>query len=600
MHAKLWVFTVVVTATLMIGTPSAAVTVRTGFSDTTIASGLAFPTTMEFAPDGRLFVAEQSGTLRVIKDGALLPTPFLALEVSSYGERGLLGIAFDPQFTSNRFVYVYYTATTPTDHNRVSRFTANGDVAEEGSEVVLLELPELEATTHNGGAIHFGPDGMLYIAVGDAGLSWEAQDLASPFGKMLRIRSDGTIPPDNPFIGVTTGINQALWAVGLRNPFTFTFDPFSGRMVINDVGEDDWEEIDEGIAGANYGWPETQGVSDEPGLVNPIYAYGHIGGACAITGGDVYPTLSSQFPADYAADYFFADFCAGWIRHYDFAYGIDDADFVSGIAAPVNLLVGPEGSLYYLSRGWIDGTGLVGRIDYAAVTPPEPPNPSPTPTPTPTPNPEPAPVIPSAPPVAIISSPAAGASYVAGARIAFAGSATDPEDGAVPASRLTWRLERHHGADTSLPVAPIVGTASGSFVVPTTGDPSPDVWYRVRLSVTDSTGQEGSTFVDLTPRTVQLTIRSSRSGPWLTLDGEPVSGTLTFRSVVGMSRTIGASSPQTVSDMTYQFRSWSDRGAETHVIVTPSRRVTFTATFRAHRVPVASADGTVPYAVLRR
>jgi hypothetical protein len=367
-------------------------------------------------------------------------------------------------------------------------------------------------------------------------------------------------------------------------------------MVINDVGEDNWEEIDDGIAGANYGWPETEGFSDEPGFTNPLYAYTHMGGACAITGGDVYPTVPSMFPGDYAADYFFADFCGGWIRHFDFTYGIDDADFVSGIAAPVDLLVGREGSLYYLSRGWVAGTGFVGRIDYAAATPPE----TPPPTPTPDPTPEPAPVIRSAPPVAAISSPATGASYVAGARIAFAGSATDPEDGAVPASRFTWQLELHHGADTSLPIAPIAGTASGSFVVPTTGDPSPDVWYRVRLTVTDSSGQEGSTFVDLTPRTVQLTIRSNRSGPSLTLDGEPVNGTLTFRSVIGMSRTIGAESPQTVSDMTYQFRSWSDRGAETHVIVTPSRGTTFTATFHAHRAAVASADGTVPYAVLRR
>lgn len=595
MHAKLRLFTTLLTAALMTGSSSATATVRTGFSDTTIASGLAFPTTMAFAPDGRLFVAEQAGALRVIKDGALLPTPFLTLDVSPYGERGLLGVAFDPQFMSDRFIYVYYTATTPTIHNRVSRFTANGDVADEGSEVVLLDLPELFATTHNGGAIHFGPDGMLYIGVGDAGQSWEAQDLASPLGKILRIRSDGSIPPDNPFVEVTIGGNQAIWAMGLRNPFVFTFDSFSGRMLINDVGEDDWEEIDDGIAGANYGWPETQGVSDEPGFMNPIYAYPHVGGACAITGGDVYPTLPSTFPEDYAADYFFADFCAGWIRHFDFTSGLDDADFASGIAAPVALVVGPEGSLYYLSRGWVDGTGSVRRIDYTGVTPPE----TPTPPSEPLPDPEPSPATRNAPPVPTITSPAAGTLYVAGARIGFTGTATDPEDGALPSSRFTWQLELHHGADTTLPVGPVSGTAKGSFVVPTTGDPSPDAWYRIRLTVTDSTGQEGSTFVDLTPRTVQLTIRPNRSGPALMLDGEPVSGSLTFRSVIGMSRTIGASSPQTVSDMTYQFRSWSDRGSETHVILTPSRPMTFTATFRAHRAAAAS-DGVVPYAVPRR
>ena len=599
MHPKLLLFVTLASA-LILATPSSAVTVRSGFTDTTIVMGLAFPTAMAFAPDGRLFVAEQRGTLRIIKDGVLLPTPFLTVDVSTYDERGLLGIAFDPQFTSNQFVYIYYTATSPTEHNRVSRFTAQGDVADASSEVVVFDLPEPESTTHNGGAIHFGPDGNLYVGVGDDGRPWEAQDLASPFGKMLRINRDGSIPSDNPFIGVTSGINQAIWAVGLRNPFRFTFDSFSGRLLINDVGEDDWEEIDDGVAGANYGWPEAQGFSDEVGLTNPLYAYAHVGGACAITGGDVYPTLPSTFPTDFAADYFFTDFCAGWIRHYDFSTGIDDMDFATGIAAPVDLVVGSDGSLYSLSRGWVDGTGLVGRIDYVGAAPPDPNPPS-----EPAPAPEPAPVIPtppvilSAPPVPVITSPASGASYVAGGRITYGGSATDPEDGVLAASRFSWQLERHHGADTAVVIGPLAGSASGSFVVPTTGDPSPDVWYRVRLTVTDSTGQQGSTFVDLTPRTVQLTIRSNRSGPAMTLDGDLVTGPLTFRSVIGMSRTIGAVSPQTVNDMAYQFRAWSDRGAETHVITTPSRGTTFTATFRAHRAPVASANQAVPYAVPR-
>ena len=149
--------------------PAAAATVLpTGFTDTEWVSGLNRPYQMEFAPDGRLFVSQQGGKLRVIKNGALLSTPFVTVPVDATGDRGLIGIAFDPNFSSNRFVYVYYTSPTPVSHNRVSRFTANGDVAVAGSEQVLIELPDLGTSTlHNGGSIHFGADGKLYISVGD-------------------------------------------------------------------------------------------------------------------------------------------------------------------------------------------------------------------------------------------------------------------------------------------------------------------------------------------------------------------------------------------------------------------------------------------------
>ena len=191
---------------------------------------------MAFAPDGRLFVAQQGGALRVIKNGSLLATPFLTVTVNSSGERGLLGVAFDPDFPINQYVYVYYTATTPAIHNRVSRFTANGDVVVPGSEVVILDLPNLSATNHNGGAIHFGPDGKLYVAVGENAVPSNSQTLANPLGKLLRINRDGSIPTDNPFYGSTSGINRSIWALGLRNPFTFAFQSSTGRLFINDVG----------------------------------------------------------------------------------------------------------------------------------------------------------------------------------------------------------------------------------------------------------------------------------------------------------------------------------------------------------------------------
>ena len=138
---------------------------------------------MTFAPDGRLFVGEQDGTLRVVKNGALLPTPFVTLPVNASGERGLLGVAFDPSFQTNGFVYVYYTASSPTVHNRVSRFTANGDVAAAGSEVAILDLETLGATNHNGGAIHFGHDGKLYVAVGDNAVGVECPEPRHALGQ---------------------------------------------------------------------------------------------------------------------------------------------------------------------------------------------------------------------------------------------------------------------------------------------------------------------------------------------------------------------------------------------------------------------------------
>jgi uncharacterized protein (TIGR03435 family) len=350
-----------------------AATPRDGFVSTVVASGLSNPTAMAVAPDGRIFVAEQGGTLRVIKDGALLPAPFLSLTVNAAGERGLLGVAFDPLFVSNSFVYVHYTATSPTIHNRVSRFTAAGDVAVPGSEVPILDLPPLTATNHNGGAVHFGPDGYLYIGVGENAVPSNAQSLNTPLGKLLRIARDGSIPATNPFFGSTSGINRAIWALGLRNPFTFAFDPSSGRLLINDVGQNTWEEINEGVPGANYGWPISEGPTNDPAHVGPLYAYTHAStGGCAITGGAFYPVLPTQFPAEYAGDYFFADLCAGWIRQYDFTTGLVAGDFVSGIAAPVGIAIGPEGALYYLARGAGSSTGIVGRIDFARSTAPTP------------------------------------------------------------------------------------------------------------------------------------------------------------------------------------------------------------------------------------
>jgi glucose/arabinose dehydrogenase len=349
-----------------------AATLPAGFTESQFGGNFnGTPTAMAFAPDGRLFVCLQNGNLRVIKNGTLLAAPFVSLSVDSSGERGLLGIAFDPNFSTNQFVYLYYTTSASPIHNRISRFTANGDVAAAGSEVVLVDLENLSsATNHNGGAIHFGPDGKLYAGVGENANSANAQTLSNRLGKILRYNSDGTIPTDNPFFNSATGANRSIWALGLRNPFTFAFQPGTGRLFINDVGQSTWEEINDGIAGSNYGWPTCEGVCS-PANMNfrdPLFQYGHGTGSttgCAVVGGAFYNPPANQFPASYLGKFFFADLCSGWIRLFDPAAGTASG-FATGINQPVDLQIGPDGCLYYAARG---NSGQVFRVSAVASQP---------------------------------------------------------------------------------------------------------------------------------------------------------------------------------------------------------------------------------------
>ena len=346
---------VVAASFILVSARAIAANLPTGFTEVQVGGNLSGSlTAMAFAPDGRLFVCQQGGQLRVIKNGVLLSTPFVSLTVDSSGERGLLGIAFDPNFATNHYLYVYYTVATSPIHNRVSRFTAAGDTAAPGSEIVILNLDNLSsATNHNGGAIHFGPDGKLYIGVGENANGANAQSLSNLLGKMLRINADGIIPPDNPFYNTATANNRAIWALGLRNPFTFAFQPGTTRLFINDVGESTYEEINDGIAGSNYGWPITEGPTSNSAFRGPIYFYGHgtnnVTG-CAIVGAAFYNPPVPQFPSSYTGKYFFADLCNGWIRVFDPSAGTATG-FATGIVNPVDLHVGSDGALYYLARG---------------------------------------------------------------------------------------------------------------------------------------------------------------------------------------------------------------------------------------------------------
>lgn len=326
------------------------------FQRTVIASGFSSVlTSIAFAADGRIFVTSQEGEVRVVKNGVMLPTPFAVVDALNEGERGLVGITLDPAFTVNGYVYIYYTTLEGGAHNRISRFTANGDVAAPGSEVTLMDLPALsDARRHNGGAMHFGPDdGKLYVAVGDDGVSANAQSRTSLFGKILRLNSNGTIPSDNPSMG-TSGIYRAIWAMGLRNPYTFAFHPLTGRMHINDVGQETWEEVNLGRAGANYGWPESEGPTDNPAFDAPILALRHADSptlfeSFAVVGGAFYNPQLNMFGAEYVGNYFFADYVFGWIYRMD----VDADDAVYAFAQTggsiTGLGVAPDGSLYVLA-----------------------------------------------------------------------------------------------------------------------------------------------------------------------------------------------------------------------------------------------------------
>jgi glucose/arabinose dehydrogenase len=324
-----------------------------GFQQVLVATGFYDPTLMTWAPDGRLFFSLQKGAIRIVKNGVLLTKPFLRLTnvAQKLAEGGMLGIAFDPNFATNHYVYVYYTNANPIVHDQVSRFVAKGDVAVLSSETVIWSGDQVHDGYHLSGEIAFGSDGKLYIAQGDNDIGKNAQNLTNTWGKILRINPDGTIPTDNPFYNSTTGPAQAIWAYGLRNPYTWAFRPGDNLMMIDDVGANTWEEVDQGAAGANYGWPATEGPTTDPRFVAPVYVYQHVEtptGECAVIGGAFYDPPVDTFPDSYRDKYFFMDHCAGWIRTYDPATGTVD-DFMTGAVKPTNLTFGPDGSLYYLS-----------------------------------------------------------------------------------------------------------------------------------------------------------------------------------------------------------------------------------------------------------
>jgi glucose/arabinose dehydrogenase len=348
-----------------------------GFVIETVCEGLDAAVTMDVARDGRVFITEQLGAVRVVQDGRLLGDPFVTLGVNDVWERGVEGVALHPRFPDEPFVYVHYVAKSPCPHHVISRFTAEAphfNTAKPGSELVMLagedqdRIPVKFRGAHQGGAMRFGADGKLYATVGEHTTRDPSQSLDSTFGKILRFSADGTIPADNPFVSKTDGALRAIFATGLRNPFGLAVQPGSGRMFVTDVGQALFEEVNEVRAGANYGWPKAEGLAGHAAeFTKPLHTYGRALGTC-IAGGAFVPE-KSVLPAEFAGKFIFADFMAGWLRVLDPAKPESSEPFAKRIPNPTDLAFAPDGSLLVLARAaWLqDGklkrrTGMLMRI----------------------------------------------------------------------------------------------------------------------------------------------------------------------------------------------------------------------------------------------
>jgi glucose/arabinose dehydrogenase len=370
-----------------LATWSHALDLPDGFTAETIATGLNAATALAVAPDGRIFLADQTGPLRVWKDGALLPAPALDLSdrVDTWWERGLIGLAFAPDFPRSPHLFVLYVAKAPFTHHVLSRFTLDGDTIDPASERILFEGDDqkpvggAQPAGHQGGPIRFGPDGRLYVALGEQTSGRPAQSLAHLQGKILRLNPDGSIPADNPFHAETTGKHRAIWALGLRNPFGLAFEPGTGRLFATDVGQTSWEEVNVITRGANYGWPEAEGMSANPRFTNPLHTYPPAIGRC-IVGGTFAPAAAGgafPLPDTWRGRFFFADWSANWIKALDPARPGEVVTFARGLAGPVALEFAPDGSLLVLNRStiwrdgkkWKPGTGSLVRIRFAGRAP---------------------------------------------------------------------------------------------------------------------------------------------------------------------------------------------------------------------------------------
>jgi len=359
-----------------------------GFAQTQLAGGLKKPIAIAFAPNGDIYVAEQAGTILIYRNGAILPTPVITLNVFNVGETGLLGIALDPNFATNGYLYASYTVPVTTSagpnqpYAQLSRFTVVNGVASPSSEKVLyrgnqVQLPDGSSGSydHAGNDLKIGPDGKLWWSVGDNVPSISnGQTLTNIYGKILRFNLDGSVPSDNPFVNVPRAVPY-IYAYGLRNPWRFTFLP-NGQAMTEDTGSSYWEDLNTIQPGANFGWPIKEGNCGSCGYANPTYAYGHLPTDAAASAIAAYS--GSTFPAAYDHVVFVGDYNRRDIEAvtFDPSYQTETSDtvFDSNAGTIADLAEGPDGNLYFVSvfEGTLSKISAVGPFPptaKAAATP---------------------------------------------------------------------------------------------------------------------------------------------------------------------------------------------------------------------------------------
>lgn len=671
--------------------PAAAATLPAGFSESLVAN-VPSPTAVAFAPGGRILVASQGGQLRLIEGGVLATTPALDLSarICRNSERGLLGVAVDPDAAS-RSIYLFWTArgsdaTCPTSsganpagapRNRVSRFTLGADGrVDPASEVVLLDGIHSSAGNHNAGHLAFGKDGFLYVSTGDGGCDYKgdsgcagandaAEDVNILGAKVLRITRTGAIPAGNPFTGPGTarcatgpapaGVAcQETFARGLRNPFRLAFDPNASgtRFYINDVGQNAWEEIDEGIAGADYGWNEREGHCANTGSVtncggpkparftDPVHDYPHAGGCASITGGAFVPR--GIWPAAYDGAYLYSDYVCSKVFSLRPSGEVSDFATAIGSSGAVDLAFGPHGAgqaLYYTTYASggqlrrITYTGAGNRTPQAqlAVSPASGPSPlaatldgsgSSDPdgdaltylwsfgdgtadrsTSTATTShtyaagtwtatlrvrdPSGATSAPvtfrvvagNAPPTVRITSPAAGALFSTGQEWVLRGTATDPEDGALPDSALSWTVIRRHDSHTHPFLGPVTGNGI-PFTAPGPEDlqAAANSGLEIVLTATDSRGASTTVRQAFDPRKVPVTIDTAPRGRQVVVNGVGVTGPATLVSWAGFPLQLTVAQQADATGRTYALDRWSDGStAVSRTMVTSASATTLTA-----------------------
>jgi uncharacterized repeat protein (TIGR01451 family) len=543
-----------------------------GFTQTVVAQ-MHNPTVLAWAPNGDLWVGEQAGQIRVVHNGTLQTAPVVTLQADGTSERGLLGLVFDPSFSSNNggngFIYVSYT--TSADVTQVSRFTVANGSASLGSEKILIKGNQTQGTFGPGNTLKLGPDGKLWWSVGGNPYPWDnAQSLATIYGKIHRINLDGTVPADNPFVNVPHAL-PSIYAYGLRNPFRFTFLP-NGHVMVQDTGSSYWEEIDHIQPGSNYGWDLAEGNCFSCGYVNPVFAYGHLpidGAASAILA-----YTGNTLPSAYKNVVFFGDYNRKDIEAvtFDPTYHTPVSDFVFNANAGTisDLEQGPDGNLYFTSifdskvqkitatgpfaptaaasatpnsgavanvpvqfsaNGSTDAFGNTSALSYAwnfgdgsAGTGLNPQHAyanngsyvaTLTVTSGSTSTSASATVMVGRTTTATITAPA---TYTAGNTITFGGSATDSTDGALPAGAFTWQAdfisngvaEPFYLHENPHPFfGPVSGVAGGSFTIPTDVSNSAGTLYRITLTVMNSAGVPTVVTQDVNPNGASMIVNTN-------------------------------------------------------------------------------------------